>query len=158
MEWTVERVRLHLGLKPWRLIMVERDQFYEGIRDKLSEAEWEGPLRRGRCFPRCTGRTMHTKLVAVAVAGNGQTVAMFGHNWNYTKRLVNEARRMAQQCGINPMLIKLPKKLHPTEADTVGVDPATQPRALYDHYAWEYEYERERARWAIERQKLRSGW
>lgn len=158
MEWTVERVRLHLGLKPWRLVNVERDQQFESIRDQLPEEEWRGALGRGRCYPRRTGRTMHTKLAAVSAAGNGQTVVIYGHSWSYTKRIVNHARELAQECGINPMLIRLPKKLHPTEQDDVGRDPSAGPRELYDHYWWEFELEKERARWAIERRKLQSGW
>jgi hypothetical protein len=135
--------------------MVERDQHFESIKACLSKEQWDGPLHRGRCYPRCTGRTMYTKLMAVAAAGNGQTVVIFGHTRSYTKRVVDHARQMAQLCGINPMLISMPEKLHPTEADDVGRDPSAEPRELYDHHYFEHELEKQRARWELERSRNR---
>ena len=99
-EWTEDMVRAHCGFKPWGTFVKEHCKALAHYADQLNNGDRvEEFLLRG------CGRTKRMLFKAVAAAGNGHRVAIVGHDHNYERDLVMQAREMAKQCGIDEGLI-----------------------------------------------------
>lgn len=106
MSLTLEEARIALGMRPFEAI--------------------ENMAREMHIYPRRSGRTTRMLLEAVIASQQGK-VQITGRTLSDTKRLVNQARSMCKELGLNPL----------------NIQPAIEPysnidtyRVFRDHYMW----------------------